>query len=87
MKFITLVKSWVRLHKSEFSPVICQDDSFIMFVHTLDDYGWNSYAFKTRVKFHRGRSFVDLLSHEMLSFSVFVCWTIADGTYVLINRG
>ena len=48
MEFITLVKRWARLHKGEFSPVICQDDSFIMFVHTLDDYGWNSYALQNQ---------------------------------------
>ena len=41
----------------------------------------------TRVKFHRGRGFVDLLSDKMFSFSLFVCWMNADGTSILINRG
>ena len=59
MGFSTLVKRWVRLHKGEFSPVICQDDSFIMCVHTLD--GIHMIC-KTRVKFHRGRGFLCYLT-------------------------
>ena len=72
--------------RCEFSPVICQDDSFSMFVHRLDDYGWNLYALQNQGEVSPGARFC-LLSDKKFSFSVFVCWMIADGTYILINRG
>ena len=55
-----------------------------MFVHTLDDNGWNSYALQNEDDVSPEARFC-LLSDQMFLFSVFVCWMIADGTFILIN--
>ena len=86
MEFIRLQSVGEASPAMIFLPFICRDDSLSMFVHTLDDYGWNSCALQNEDDVSPGARFW-LLSDKMFSFSVFVCWMIADGTFILINRG
>ena len=82
MNFNTLVKHWVRFHRGEVSRRLSV--GIIPPVRSLlNDYRWNLYACKARVRLHQGRLFVSYLSRWFLQYNRPYVHMIADGTRML----